>query len=140
MSDTSSEQSISVITLSELRDEYKGQLLTYCQAEQADDVLIQFSAEIEVAGEGTNLFEVMVAVTWHYQMAEPVAALAEQLRNDKAIPLFAWVPAHLFGTDSFSVHISEHELGENLAYGLIGEVIREAGIEDAVASYKPKKS
>ena len=140
MADTSSDQSISVISLSELRDEYDGQLLKYCQAEMADDVLIQFSAEIDVAGQGTNLFEVMVAVTWHYQMAEPVAALAEQLGNDKAVPLFAWVPAHLFGTDSFSVHISEHDLGENLAHGLIGEVIREAGIEDAVAKYKPKKS
>ena len=128
---------ISVISLGELRDDFKGKLLTYCRAEKADDVLIQFSAEIDVSGEGLRLFEVMVGVTWNYRMAEPVAALAEQLANPDAVQLFAWVPAHLFGDDSFSVHISDHELGENLAHGLIGEVIREAGIEDAVAKHKP---
>ena len=90
-------------------------------------MLIRLSAEIEVAGEGTNLFEVMVAVTWNYLMAEPAAALAEQLRNDKAILLF--VRANIYLAQTPSVHISEHELGENLAHGLIGEVIREAGIE-----------
>ena len=45
-------------------------------------------------------------------------------------------PAHLFGTDEFSVYVSEHDLGENLAHGLIGEVIREAQIEQTLANYK----
>jgi len=138
MAEKATDNSISVISLGELRDDYKGKLLTYCRDEKAEDVLIQFSAEVDVKGEGTNLFEVMVGVTWNYRMAEPVAALAEQLRNDDAVPLFFFFPAHLFGSDEFSVHISEHDLGENLAHGLIGEVIREAGIEDAVANYKPK--
>lgn len=128
---------ISVITLGELREEYNGKLLSYCQQEKADDVLIQFSAEIDVSGQGARLYEVMVGVTWNYLMAEPVASLAEQLANPDAEQLFAWVPAHLFGDDAFSVHVSEHELGENLAHGLIGEVIREANIEDAVAKHKP---
>lgn len=137
MAAKSKDNSISIISLGELRDEFGGKLLNYCRQEKVDDVIIQFSAEIDVADKGAQLFEVMVGVTWNYLMAEPVASLAEQLADTDAVHLFAWVPAHLFGDDSFSVHVSEHELGENLAHGLIGEVIREASIEDAVAKHKP---
>ena len=138
MAATAGENPINLIALAELRDEYGSSLAAFFAKEQTEDVLIQFAVEVDVSGKGNQLYEVMLGVTYNYLMAEPVANVAEQLADPAAIPLFAWVPAHLFGTDEFSVYVSEHELGENLAHGLIGEVIREAQIEQTLANHKAK--
>lgn len=140
MTSQATDNAISVISLKELQADYDGSLLAYCQREAADDVIIQFALEVDVPREGICLYEVMVGVTWHYQMAEPVAALADQLADPEAVQIFAWVPAHLYGQDGFSVYIAEHELGENLVHGLIGEVIRTANIEHAVANHTQTKN
>lgn len=138
MAANAGEHPITLIALSELRADYGGSLATFFAKEQTEDVLIQFAVEVDVSGKGSQLYEVMLGVTYHYLMAEPVANVAEQLADPDAIPLFAWVPAHLFGSDEFSVHVSEHDLGENLAHGLIGEVIREAQIEQTLSQHKSK--
>ena len=110
---------IAIIDLNNLIESYEGQLGRYL-------------AEVEVAQKGHQRYMAVVAVTHNYRMAEPLADIAEQLVPEDADGLFAWVPAHLFGSDDFSVYISEHKLGENLANGLIGEIVREAAIEEAL--------
>ena len=123
---------IAIIDLNNLIESYEGQLGRYMAETGAKDVLIQMLAEVEVAQKGHQRYMAVVAVTHNYRMAEPLADIAEQLVPEDADGLFAWVPAHLFGSDDFSVYISEHKLGENLANGLIGEIVREAAIEEAL--------
>ena len=47
------------------------------------------------------------------------------------------MPAHLFGTEIFNF-IEYSEFGEFLVNGLVGEIIREANVEDAVAFLSDK--
>lgn len=125
---------IAIIDLNSLIADYDGQLGRYMAETGHKDVLIQMLAEVDVAKKGQQRYLAAVAVTHSYRMAEPLADIAEQLVPEDAEGLFAWVPAHLFGSDDFSVYISEHALGENLANGLIGEIVREAAIEEALMS------
>lgn len=125
---------VAIIELGQLIDDYNGQLGRYMAETGSQDVLIQMQAEVDVAGKGSQHYAAFVAVTHHYAMAEPLADIASQLVEEGADYVFAWVPAHLYGSDAFSVYIAEHELGENLANGLIGEVVRAAAIEEALSN------
>ena len=79
-----------------------------------------------------------MAVTTNFDGPEMIEPFARSLTNDNQKFLFSWVPAHLFGTEDFSIFIEFSEFGEFLVNGLIGEIIREANIEDAVV-YLSKK-
>ena len=123
---------VTIIDLGELQESWSGQLGRMMQETGAEDVLIRLVADIEVAGEAARPYAALMAVSRNYQMAEPLADIAEQLAEDGRPQVFAWVPAHLYGSDDFSIYIAEHELGENLANGLVGEIVRRAAIEEAL--------
>jgi hypothetical protein len=123
---------VTIIDLGDLQEEWDGQLGRMMQETGAEDVLIRLAADIEVAGQAARPYAALVAVSRNYQMAEPLADIAEQLAEEGREQVFAWVPAHLYGSADFSIYIAEHELGENLANGLIGEIVRRAAIEEAL--------
>lgn len=123
---------VTIIELGALQEEWDGQLGRMMRETGAEDVLIRLVADIEVAGQAARPYAALVAVSRNYQMAEPLGDIAAQLAEEGRPQVFAWVPAHLYGSEDFSIYIAEHELGENLANGLIGEIVRRAAIEEAL--------
>ena len=49
-------------------------------------------------------------------------------------PVFAWVPADLYGRDDFGIFIDEVPIGEVLKNSLVNEVIEQAAIEATVVA------
>ena len=129
---------IEIVSLSDLRNKFSGSLKRYLCQNEISDVLILFSVKIDVADQGEKSFFVVMAVTTNFAMPEMIEPFASSLANDNQNFLFSWVPVHLFGTENFSIFIEFSEFGEFLVNGLIGEIIREANIEEAVV-YLSKK-
>ncbi|MBT5574892.1 MAG: hypothetical protein HOI17_03505 [Alphaproteobacteria bacterium] len=125
--------SINVISLADIRDKYDGSLAAYLKQNDLADVIIILPAEIEVEEQGKMHFFAVMAVTVNFIMPEMLEPFAKSLAAENQQVLFSWVPAHLFGSDDFYIHIENSEYGENLVNGLVGEIVREANIEDAVA-------
>ena len=129
---TGGDAPVTIIELGALQEDWGGKLGRMMQETGAEDVLIRLVADIEVAGQAARPYAALVAVSRNYQMAEPLGDIAAQLAEEGRPQVFAWVPAHLYGSEDFSIYIAEHELGENLANGLIGEIVRRAAIEEAL--------
>jgi hypothetical protein len=104
------------------------------------DVIILFPADIDVKDHGRTRFFAVMAVTINFQMPEMIEPFARSLADENQNLLFSWVPAHLFGSDKFSIHIESSEFGELLVNGIVGEIIREANIEEAVEYLANKTS
>ena len=123
---------IDIVSLSDLRNKFSGSLKCYLCENEISDVLIIFSAKIDVAKQGEKHFFVAMAVTTNFALPEMIEPFANALANENQNFLFSWVPAHLFGTEKFSIYIEFSEFGESLVNGLFGEIIREANVEEAV--------
>tara|TARA_B100000989_G_C19425924_1_gene420750 strand:- start:301 stop:744 length:444 start_codon:yes stop_codon:yes gene_type:complete len=123
---------IDAISLSDLRDKFKGSLKYYLMENKLSDVIILFPADIDVKDHGRIRFFAVMAVTTNFQVPELIEPFARSLADKNQKSLFSWVPAHLYGTDEFSIYIESCEFGETLVNGIVGEIIREANIEEAV--------
>ena len=123
---------VDAVSLSFLREKFGGSLKKYLMQNRLSDVIILFPADIDVKDHGRIRFFAVMAVTTNFSMPEMIEPFAESLADKAQRLLFSWVPAHLFGSDQFSVYIEASEFGELLVNGIIGEIIREANIEEAV--------
>ena len=115
-------ESIDIVSLLELRNKFSGSLKRYLDENEISDVLILFSAEIDITDHGTVNFFVVMAVTTNFDAPEMIEPFARSLTNNNQKFLFSWVPAHLFGSEDFSIFIEFSEFGEFLVNGLIGEI------------------
>jgi hypothetical protein len=93
-----------------------------------------------VKDHGKICFFSVMAVTTNFIMPEMIEPFVRSLANENQELLFSWVPAHLFGSDEFSIYIEPSEFGELLVNGIVGEIIREANIEEAVEYLANKTS
>jgi len=126
-------ESIDIVNLLDLRNNFGGSLRRYLEDNEIIDVIIIFSADINVKNQGKTNFFVSMAITTNFLLPEMIEPFTRSLANENQKFLFSWVPAHLFGTEEFSIFVENLEFGEFLVNGLIGEIIREANVEDAVA-------
>ena len=131
-------ESIDIINLSDIRNDFGGSLRRYLEDNKITDVIIIFSADITVKNQDKANFFVSMAITKNFLLPEMIEPFTRSLANENQKFLFSWVPAHLFGTEEFSIFIEYSEFGEFLVNGLIGEIIREANVEDAVAFLSDK--
>ena len=131
-------ESIDIVTLSDIQNDFGGSLRRYLEDKKITDVIIIFSADINVKNQDKANFFVSMAITTNFFLPEMIEPFTRSLANKNQKFLFSWVPAHLFGTEEFSIFIEYSEFGEFLVNGLIGEVIREANVEDAVAFLSDK--
>ncbi len=123
---------IDIISLLDVRDKFGGSLKRYLNENDISDVLILFTADIDITDHGSENFFVVMAVTSNFDMPEMIEPFAKSLANVDQKFLFSWVPVHLFGTEDFSIFIEKSKFGEFLVNSLFGEIIREANIEEAV--------
>ena len=131
---------VDAVSLSDLRDKFAGSLKRYLIQNKLSDVIILFPADIDVKDHGRTLFFTVMAVTTNFSMPEMIEPFARSLADENQKFLFSWVPAHLFGSDDFSIYIESSEFGELLVNGIFGEIIREANIEEAVEYLANKTS
>ena len=131
---------VDVVSLADLRDKFGGSLKGYLQKNKLSDVIILFPADIDVKDHGKTKFFAVMAVTTNFSLPEMIEPFARSLAEKNQKFLFSWVPAQLFGTNDFSVHIESSEFGELLVNGIVGEIIREANIEEAVEYLANKNS
>lgn len=122
------------VPLSVIIDDYKGKLAAYMKQHETSDVVVTMPVEIEVAKQGLQKFFVAVAVTKFFDAAEGLSDEVTRMAPKQHRPLFAWVPAHLYGRNDFSIFIDDAPVGENLKNGLVGEIITAASVEDAVVA------
>ena len=121
------------VPLSIIMADHDGELSRYMEASGSRDVVVTMPVTMDVVGRGTQSFFVAVAVTWHFDNAEPLqdAALADCPDGHQC--LFAWVPADRAGSDDFGIYIDDIGAGETLQNGMVAEVIEQARIEAAVS-------
>ena len=131
-------ESIDIVNLLDLRNNFGGSLRRYLEENEIIDVIIIFFADIKVKNQGATNFFVSMAITTNFLLPEMIEPFTRSLANENQKFLFSWVPAHLFGTEEFSIFIEYSEFGEFLVNGLVGEIIREANVEDAVAFLSDK--
>ena len=131
-------ESIDIVNLSDIRNDFGGSLRRYLEDNKITDVIIIFSADINVKNQDKANFFVSMAITTNFLLPEMIEPFTRSLANEHQKFLFSWVPAHLFGTEEFSIFIENSEFGEFLVNGLVGEIIREANVEDAVAFLSDK--
>lgn len=133
MATTSDSVSTHFVPLSVIMTDHGGDLGAYMAAHDTRDVTVTMAVEMEVAGKGGQTFFVAVAVTWNFETAEPLedAAAADCPAGHQLV--FAWVPAHLYGTDEFGIYFEDTGIGATLQNGLIAEIIEKAGVEALVA-------
>ena len=124
--------SVDAVSLFDIRNKFGGSLKQYLTQNKLSDVIILFPADIDVKDHGRIRFFAVMAVTTNFSMPELIEPFARSFADENQEPLFSWVPAHLFGSDEFSIHIEPCEFGELLVNGIFGEIIREANIEEAV--------
>lgn len=122
------------VPLSVIMDQYAGQLLDYMQEHEARNVIITLLVKIDIAGKKKQPFFVAVGVTFDFETPEALVDEAQRQCPHDYDCLFAWVPAHLFGSEDFGIAIDEIGVGENLQNGLVGEVIDKAAVEQAVTA------
>ncbi len=122
------------VPLSVIMADHGGDLGAYMAAHDTRDVTVTMAVEMEVAGKGGQKFFVAVAVTWNFDSAEPLedAAAADCPTGHQLV--FAWVPAHSYGTDEFGIYFEDAGIGATLQNGLIAEVIESAQVEALVAN------
>jgi len=120
------------VPLGVIRAEYGGSLEAYIRRHAVGDVVITMAVDMAVAGQNRQKFFVAVAVTTHFDEAESLSDEVERMAPKNHMPLFAWVPAHLYGSDDFGIFIDDAPIGENLKNGLVAEIIDSAAIEAAV--------
>jgi len=121
------------VPLSVIMADHGGDLGAYMAAHDTRDVVVTMPVEMEVAGKGGQRFYVAVAVTWNFDSAEPIEDAAAMDCPAGHRLVFAWVPAHSYGTDEFGVYFEDAGIGDTLQNGLIAEVIETARIEALVA-------
>ena len=122
------------VPLSAIMDQYAGQLLDYIQEHEARNVVVTLQVKIDIAGKKKQLFFVAVGVTFDFETPEALVDEAQRQCPHNHDCLFAWVPAHLYGSEDFGIAIDEIGVGENLQKGLVGEVIDKAAVEHAVTA------
>ncbi len=122
------------VPLSEIMNQHAGQLLDYMQEHEARNVVITLQVRIDIAGKRKQPFFVAVGVTFDFETPEALVDEAQRQCPHDHDCLFAWVPAHLFGSEDFGIAIDEIGAGENLQNGLVGEVIDKAAVEQAIAA------
>jgi hypothetical protein len=120
------------VPLSAIMDQYAGQLLDYMHEHEACNVVITLKVKIDIAGKKKQPFFVAVGVTFDFETPEALVDEAQRQCPHDHDCLFAWVPAHLFGSKDFGIAIDEIGVGENLQNGLVSEVIDKAAVEQAV--------
>ena len=133
MAATSDPVSTHFVPLSVIMADHGGDLGAYMAGNGTRDVTVTMAVEMEVAGRGGKKFFVAVAVTWNFDSAEPLedAAAADCPAGHQLV--FAWVPAHSYGTDAFGIYFEDAGIGATLQNGLIAEIIEKAGVEALVA-------
>jgi len=133
--DTSADEPVAAhfVPLAVIMRDHGGDLAAYMSANRTRDVTVTMPVEMEVAGKGGQKFFVAVAVTWHFDSAEPLhdAAIADCPKGHRLV--FAWVPADRHGSDDFGIYIEDAGIGETLQNGLVAEIIEQARIEALVA-------
>ena len=122
------------VPLAVIIDEYDGVLDQYMSATGAGDVVVTMPVMVDVAREGKQKFFVAVAVTTAFDDPEALSDEIERTTPKGHQPVFAWVPANLFGRDNFGIFIDEAPIGEVLKNGLVNEVIEQAAIEATVVA------
>ena len=102
------------VPLSVIMSDHGGDLASYMAASGSSDVVVTMPVTMDVVGRGTQSFFVAVAVTWHFDSAEPLqdAVTADCPKGLQC--LFAWVPADRAGTDEFGIYIDDIGAGEHL--------------------------
>jgi hypothetical protein len=122
------------VPLAVIIDEYDGVLGHYISATGAGDVVVTMPVTVDVAREGKQKFFVAVAVTTAFDDPEALSDEIERTAPKGHRPVFAWVPANLFGRDDFGIFIDEVPIGEVLKNSLVNEVIEQAAIEATVVA------
>lgn len=122
------------VPLEVIMRDYDGVLVQYMNENKADDVVITMPVTVDVAGEGKRKFFVAVAVTTNFEESEGLSDEIERSAPQGHRPLFAWVPANLYGTDEFGIFIDEMPIGETLKNGLVNEVLKQAAVEATVVA------
>jgi hypothetical protein len=122
------------VPLAVIIDEYDGVLGQYISATGADDVVVTMPVTVDVAREGKQKFFVAVAVTTAFDGPEALSDEIERTAPKGHRPVFAWVPANLFGCNDFGIFIDEVPIGEVLKNSLVNEVIEQAAIEATVVA------
>ena len=122
------------VPLAVIIDEYDGVLGQYMSATGAGDVVVTMPVTVDVAREGKQKFFVAVAVTTAFDDPEALSDEIERTAPKGHRPVFAWVPANLFGRDDFGIFIDEVPIGEVLKNSLVNEVIEQAAIEATVVA------
>ena len=122
------------VPLAVIIDEYDGVLGQYISATGAGDVVVTMPVMVDVAREGKQKFFVAVAVTTAFDDPEALSDEIERTAPKGHRPVFAWVPANLFGRDDFGIFIDEVPIGEVLKNSLVNEVIEQAAIEATVVA------
>ena len=120
------------VPLAVIIDEYDGVLGQYMSATGAGDVVVTMPVTVDVAREGKQKFFVSVAITTGFEDPEALSDEVERTAPKDHRPVFAWVPANLFGRDDFGIFIDEVPIGEVLKNSLVNEVIEQAAIEATV--------
>ncbi len=121
-----------IINLNQIISDYEGHLARARFDNGADDVLIHWSLEMDVAERGVQTFFVMMAVCWTDMTSEDAHDLLVQLAPTQMAQLFCFIPARDYGTDNFGVFIAENEHGDILTNGIINEMVIQANVEKAV--------
>ena len=122
------------VPLGVIMRDHDGVLAHYMNENKADDVVITMPVTVDVAGEGKQKFFVAVAVTTSFDEPEALSDEIERSAPKGHCPLFAWVPANLYGTDEFGIFIDEMPIGETLKNGLVNEVLEQAAVEATVVA------
>ena len=122
------------VPLAVIIDEYDGVLGQYMSATGAGDVVVTMPVTVDVAREGKQKFFVAVAVTTAFEGPEALSDEVERTAVKGHRPVFAWVPANLFGRDDFGIFIDEVPIGEVLKNSLVNEVIEQAAVEATVVA------
>ncbi len=132
MSKLNQENASLIINLNQIISDYEGHLARARFDNGADDVLIHWSVEMDVAGRGKQTFFVMMAVCWTDMSLEDAHDLLVQIAPEQIPQIFCFIPARDYGTDNFGVFIAENEYGDILTNGIINEMVAQANIEKAV--------
>ena len=121
------------VPLAAIMADHGGDLGAYMAANGTRDVTVTMPVEMEVAGKAGQKFFVAVAVTRHFDSAEPLydAAVEDCPKGHRLV--FAWVPADRHGSADFGIYIEDAGIGETLQNGLVAEIIEKARIEALVA-------
>ena len=121
-----------IINLNQIMFDYEGHLERARSDNEADDVLIHWSVEMDVAERGMQTFFVMMAVCWTDMTSEDAHDLLVQMAPEQMPQIFCFIPARDYGTDNFGVFIAENEHGDILTNGIINEMVTQANVEKAV--------